>query len=129
MNKIIILGRLGADATVNTVNNKNVINLNVATSETWKNAQGERQEKTTWFNVAKWQESTAIVPYLKKGTQVLVEGSVELRTYEKKDGSEGASLNIKAQSITLVGGSGNSAAGNNGIQDAVVVDDNNDLPF
>lgn len=104
MNKAIIIGRVGKDATVNAVNGKNVINVPVAVSETWKDKSGEKQEKTTWFNVALWRENTAVATYLKKGTQVMVEGSIDVRTYQKADGNSGFSLELKAQNLELLGG-------------------------
>lgn len=107
MTKTIVIGHIGADAQVNTVNGKNVINLNVAHSEQWKDAQGNQQSKTTWFQVSRWTDKTGVVPYLKKGTLVYVEGKVDVKEYTKKDGTSGASLALTATEIQLLGGSKN----------------------
>ena len=138
MTKTIVIGHIGGDATVNTVNGKNVINFNVAHSETWKDSQGNQQSKTTWFQVSRWTEKTGVAPYLKKGTLVYVEGKVEVREYTKKDGSSGSSLALTATEIQLLGGGNKSeeSTGNapanvhsipGGLVNEVVVDD--DLPF
>lgn len=102
MTKTIVIGHIGADAQVNTVNGKNVINFNVAHSEQWKDAQGNQQSKTTWFQVSRWTDKTGVVPYLKKGTLVYVEGKVEVKEYTKKDGTSGASLALTATEIQLL---------------------------
>jgi single-strand DNA-binding protein len=73
MLKVLVIGHLGKDATVNNVNGKTVINFTVAHSEKYKDAQGDRQSKTTWVDCAWWSDRSAIVPYLKKGAQVYVE--------------------------------------------------------
>lgn len=96
-----IIGRLGKDATVNEVNGKKVINFSVCHSQ--KNKEGI--EKSTWVECAKWGETTGVAPYLKKGTQVFVEGLPDVNVYDKKDGSgQGASLRVMVNKIELLGG-------------------------
>ena len=80
MIKMQIIGNLGKDCVVNTVNGKNVINFTVAHTEKYKDSQGNNQEKTTWVDCAYWTDRTAISPYLTKGKQVFVEGNPEVRT-------------------------------------------------
>jgi len=75
MIKLQVIGNLGKDCVTNTVNGKNVINFNVAHTEKFKDGSGQQKEKTTWVECAYWTERTGIAPYLKKGTQVYVEGS------------------------------------------------------
>lgn len=103
MIKLMVIGNLGKDCTVNTVNGKNVINFSVAHTEKFKDSSGAQREKTTWVECAYWTDRTGISPYLKKGTQVYAEGSPEVRTYQSNDGKSGASLTLRVQSIQLLG--------------------------
>ena len=104
MLKLEIIGRIGKDATTNNVNGKTVINFNVAHSEKYTDQQGNKQEKTTWVDCAYWTDRTAIAPYLLKGGQVFVEGTPEVRTYPKNDGTTGASLTLRVGKVELLGG-------------------------
>jgi len=103
MIKLMVIGNLGKDCTVNTVNGKNVINFNVAHTEKFKDSTGAQREKTTWVECAYWTDRTGIAPYLKKGTQVYAEGTPEVRTYQTNDGKSGASLSLRVQSVQLLG--------------------------
>src|SRR5580704_10181234 len=103
MIKLQVIGNLGKDCVTNTVNGKNVINFNVAHTEKFKDAQGNQKDKTIWVDCAYWTDRTGIAPYLKKGTQVYVEGTPEVRTYPKSDGSTGASLTLRVVSVQLLG--------------------------
>ena len=98
-----VIGRLGKDCIVNTVNGKNVINFTVAHSEKYKDSQGNQQEKTTWVEAAYWTDRTAIAPYLTKGTQVYVEGTPEVRSFQRNDGTAGASLSLRVREVQLLG--------------------------
>ncbi|MHA4846341.1 single-stranded DNA-binding protein [Flavitalea antarctica] len=104
MIKLQAIGHLGKDCITNTVNGKNVINFSVAHSEKYKDAQGNQVEKTTWVECAYWTDRTAISQYLRKGTQVYVEGTPEVRTYPKNDGTTGASLTMRVLNVQLLGG-------------------------
>jgi single-strand DNA-binding protein len=104
MIKLQVIGHLGKDCTTNVVSGKNVINFSVAHSEKFKDASGALKERTTWVECAYWTERTGIAPYLKKGTQVYAEGSAEVRTYTKGDGSFGASMVMRVQNVQLLGG-------------------------
>lgn len=104
MLKMQAIGHLGKDALVNNVNGNNVINFSVAHTEKYKDGQGNAQEKTIWVDCSYWTEKTAVAPYLKKGTQVYVEGSPEVRQWEGKDGKAGVSLTLRVQSVQLLGG-------------------------
>ena len=109
MIKMQIIGNLGKDCVVNTVNGKNVINFTVAHTEKFKDSQGNQQEKTTWVDCAYWTDRTAVAQYLTKGKQVYAEGSPELKTYQKNDGTPGASLSLRVREVQLLGGRGDSA--------------------
>jgi single-strand DNA-binding protein len=103
MIKLMVIGNLGKDCTVNTVNGKNVINFSVAHTEKFKDSTGAQREKTIWVECAYWTDRTGISPYLKKGQQVYAEGSPEVRTYQTNDGKSGASLTMRVQSVQLLG--------------------------
>lgn len=106
MIKLQVIGNLGKDCVVNTVSGKNVINFTVANTERYRDSQGVNQEKTTWVDCAYWTDKTGIAPYLTKGRQVFVEGSPEVRTFTRQDGSSGASLSLRVREVQLLGGKG-----------------------
>ncbi|MFL5787365.1 MAG: single-stranded DNA-binding protein [Flavisolibacter sp.] len=111
MIKMQVIGHLGKDCLVNTVNGKNVINFTVAHSEKFTDSQGNKQEKTTWVECAYWTDRTAIAPYLQKGTQVFVEGTPEVRSFTRNDGTNGASLSLRVREVQLLGRKGEGSTG------------------
>ncbi|MFN2458345.1 MAG: single-stranded DNA-binding protein [Chitinophagaceae bacterium] len=106
MIKMQVIGNLGKDCVVNTVNGKNVINFTVAHTEKYKDSQGNNQEKTTWVDCAYWTDRTGLSPYLTKGKQVFVEGTPEVRSFTRNDGTAGASLSLRVREVQLLGGRG-----------------------
>lgn len=141
MIKLQVIGNLGKDCVTNAVNGKNVINFNVAHTEKYRDAQGNQKDKTIWVDCAYWTDRTGIAPYLRKGTQVYVEGTPEVRTYPKNDGSTGASLTLRVLSVQLLGnrgeggstGSGNSysagSSSSNVPSASDITEPIDDLPF
>src|SRR3954464_12836981 len=115
MIKMQVIGNLGKDCVVNTVNGKNVINFTVAHTEKYRDSQGNNQEKTTWVDCAYWTDRTAVAPYLQKGTQVYVEGQPEVRSFTRNDGTAGASLSMRVREVQLLGRKGENSGG--GYQD------------
>ncbi len=113
MIKLQVIGNLGKDCVVNTVNGKNVMNFTVAHTEKYKDSTGAQREKTTWVDCAYWSDRSGIAPYLKKGTQVYAEGTPEVRTYTTQDGKNGASLTLRVLNIQLLGSRSNDG-GNSG---------------
>ncbi|HEX7844706.1 MAG TPA: single-stranded DNA-binding protein [Chitinophagaceae bacterium] len=118
MIKMQVIGNLGKDCVVNTVNGKNVINFTIAHTEKYRDSQGNNQEKTTWVDCAYWTDRTALAQYLTKGKQVFVEGQPEVRSFTRQDGTAGASLSLRVREVQLLGGrsdnaGGGSYAGNN----------------
>ena len=111
MIKMQVIGNLGKDCVVNTVNGKSVINFTVAHTEKYKDSQGANQEKTTWVDCAYWTDRTAIAPYLLKGTQVFVEGTPEVRSFTRNDGTGGASLSMRIREVQLLGRKGDNSTG------------------
>lgn len=101
VNKVILVGNLGRDPEVRRLNDGNpVVNLRIATSETWKDkATGERKEKTEWHSVVIFNENLARVAeqYLKKGSKVYLEGSLQTRKWQDKDGQEKYTTEIVLQ--------------------------------
>jgi single-strand DNA-binding protein len=106
MIKLQVIGNLGKDCVTNAVNGKNVINFNVAHTEKFRDSQGNQKDKTIWVECAYWTDRTGIAPYLKKGTQVYAEGTPEVRTYTKNDGTAGVSLTLRVFNIQLLGSRG-----------------------
>lgn len=104
MIKLQVIGNLGKDCVTNQVNGKNVINFNVAHTEKYRDSAGNVKEKTTWVECAYWTDRVGVAPYLKRGSQVYVEGIPELRHYQKNDGTPGTSLSLRVMSLQLVGG-------------------------
>ncbi len=104
MIKMQVIANLGKDCVVNTVNGKNVINFTVAHTEKYKDSQGNNQEKTTWVDCAYWSDRTGLAPYLTKGKQVFVEGTPEVRSFTRNDGTAGASLSLRVREVQLLGG-------------------------
>ncbi len=113
MIKMQVIGNLGKDAIVNDVNGKSVINFTVAHTERYRDAQGNTKDKTIWVDCAYWTDRTAVAPYLKKGTQVYVEGQPDVRTYTTQDGRNGASLSLRIASVQLLGSKNNDSGNNN----------------
>jgi single-strand DNA-binding protein len=110
MIKLQVIGNLGKDCITNTVNGKNVMNFNVAHTEKFRDAQGNQKDKTIWVECAYWSDRTGIAPYLKKGTQVYVEGTPEIKTYPKNDGTTGVSLSLRVVNVQLLGSRGSGGA-------------------
>jgi single-strand DNA-binding protein len=105
VNKVILIGNLGRDPeTRYTTGGDAVTNLNLATTETWKDKSGEKQEKTEWHRVVLFGRQAEIAgEYLKKGRQVYIEGRLQTRKYTDKDGVEKYSTEIVADRMQLLG--------------------------
>ena len=88
MIKLQLIGHLGQDATVNDVNGRKVINFSVAHSEKYKNKEGVEVNRTTWASCAYWTEKVNLAMYLKKGTQVYIDGYPEAKTYRNSNTNE-----------------------------------------
>lgn len=101
VNKVTLIGNLGADPEVRRMNSGDaVVNLRIATSETWRDKQsGERREKTEWHSVVIFNEHIAKVAeqYLKKGTKVYLEGQLQTRSWEDQSGSKRYTTEIVLQ--------------------------------
>jgi len=104
--KVICVGRLGKDPEMRyTPSGVPVTSFNVATNRRWTNANGEQQEKTTWFRVTCWRKLAELTAqYLQKGRLVLVEGDIDASSWTDKEGNARASLEITATTVKFLGG-------------------------
>src|ERR1700751_1018150 len=107
-NKVILVGNLGRDAELRyTPGGAAVATLNLATTEVWNDKQGARQEKTEWHRIVLWgKQAESLQEYLTKGKQIYVEGSLQTRQWDDKEGNKRYTTEIKAHRITLLGGGG-----------------------
>jgi single-strand DNA-binding protein len=102
MIKMQVIGHLGQDATVNNVNGKSVINFSVAHSEKYKNKDGVDVNKSIWVSSAYWTDRINVAMYLKKGTQVYLEGVPDARTYTNKNNETLPQLSLRVTSLSLL---------------------------
>lgn len=105
VNKVILLGNLGRDPEVRFTNaGQAVANFSLATSESWKDKEGQRQEKTEWHRIVVWGKLAELCgQHLKKGRQVYLEGQLQTREWEDKDGSKRQTTEIVARDVTFLG--------------------------
>ena len=106
LNKVILIGRLTKDPEVRYLNNGDAsCNFGLATSEKWKNKTGESVEKTEFHNITMYRRLAEIAgQYLKKGSQVYLEGKIQSRKYQGKDGIERTAYDIIANEMKMLGG-------------------------
>ena len=107
INKVILVGNLGADPeTRYTPSGTAITNLRIATTESWKDRQtGEQVEKTEWHRVVMFDRLAEIsAEYLKKGSQVYIEGQLQTRKWQAQDGSDRYSTEIRARDMQMLGG-------------------------
>ena len=112
INKAIIVGNLGSDPEQKTAKNGSAITtISVATSESWKNNQGEMQEKTEWHRIVFFNRLAEIAgEYLRKGSQVYIEGRIQYRKWQAEDGSDRYSTEIMADNMQMLGSKGGQSA-------------------
>ncbi|HXD20279.1 MAG TPA: single-stranded DNA-binding protein [Vicinamibacterales bacterium] len=113
VNKVILVGNLGRDAELRyTPGGAAVATLNLATTEVWNDKGGQRQEKTEWHRIVLWgKQAESLQEYLTKGKQIYVEGRLQTRQWDDKDGNKRYTTEIKADRITLLGGGGGGGRG------------------
>ena len=113
VNKVILVGNLGRDAELRyTPGGAAVATLNLATTEVWNDKQGQKQEKTEWHRIVVWgKQAESLQEYLTKGKQIYVEGRLQTRQWDDKDGNKKYTTEIKADRITLLGGGGGGGGG------------------
>ncbi|MEQ9288573.1 MAG: single-stranded DNA-binding protein [Cyclobacteriaceae bacterium] len=140
VNKVILVGNLGKDPEVRHLENgRAVANFSLATSETYKNREGERVTQTEWHNIVLWGGLAELAEkYLKKGNQIYLEGKITNRSYEDKDGVQKYITEVVGREMTFLGGkpssgegvmdTGSSAA-SNATAPATSENEIDDLPF
>jgi len=141
VNKVILVGNLGKDPEVRHLDNgRAVANFSLATSETYKNKQGERVTNTEWHNVVLWTPLAEIAErFLKKGGQVYIEGKLTTRSWDDQDGNKRYTTEVVGREMTLLGSrpeGGSGAPQSNPANPAtespvssIPEDDTDDLPF
>src|SRR5256885_294180 len=113
VNKVILVGNLGRDAELRyTPGGAAVATLNMATTEVWNDKAGQRQEKTEWHRVVLWGKSAeSLTEYLTKGKQIYVEGRLQTRQWDDKDGNKRYTTEIRGDRVVLLGGGGGGGRG------------------
>ena len=112
INKVILVGNLGKDPEVRYMSNGNAVcNVTLATSESWKDKQtGEQKEKTEWHNIVFYRRLAEIAgEYLRKGSQIYVEGKLQTRKWQDKNGNDRYTTEIIANEMQMLGSRGGSA--------------------
>ena len=119
VNKVILVGNLGRDPEVRYMPNGDAVaNYSIATTETWKDKNGMRQEKTEWHNIVMYRRLAEIAgEYLKKGSSVYIEGRLQTRKWQDKQGNDRYTTEIVADQLQMLGGRNSNAAGQTPGQD------------
>ena len=106
VNKVILVGNLGRDAELRyTPGGAAIATINMATTEVWNDKAGQRQEKTEWHRVVLWGKSAeSLSEYLTKGKQIYVEGRLQTRQWDDKDGNKRYTTEIRGDRVVLLGG-------------------------
>lgn len=104
-NKVTLIGNVGRDPEVKQISaDRKVANFSIAVSDAYTDRNGVRQEKTEWFKIDFWNQKADIIEkYVRKGTQIFVEGKLSVRTYVDKDGKDRYSLEVLGSDFTLLG--------------------------
>ena len=112
VNKVILIGRLGRDPETRfTSGGQAVANFSLATDESYKDRNGERQKRTEWHKIVVWGKQAEIAQqYLKKGSQIFVEGRIQSREWQDKEGQKRTSFEIVATNFRMLGGRGDGMA-------------------
>ena len=124
VNKVILVGNLGRDIELRyTPGGAAVATLSLATTDVWNDKSGQRQEKTEWHRVVLWGKTAeTLAEYLLKGRQIYVEGRLQTRQWDDRDGNKRYTTEIRSDRVVLLGGRGSSGGGGGGgrheVQDA-----------
>lgn len=133
VNKVILLGNLGKDPEVRYLDNGvAVANISLATTENYKNKQGERVSQTEWHNVVFWRGLAEVAEkYLKKGDSIYLEGKIRTRKWEDKEGNTRYSTEVLADNMTMLGKKNSQVSDSQELtsNEKSVSNDEDDLPF
>ena len=116
VNKVILVGRLGRDPETRfTSGGQAVANFSVATDESYKDRNGERQKRTEWHKIVVWGKQAEIAQqYLKKGSLIFIEGRIQSREWQDKEGQKRTSFEIVASNFRMLGGRGDGGGSGGG---------------
>ena len=116
VNKAILIGNLGRDPELRyTQSGQAVVNFSIATTENWNDKSGERQERTEWHRIVVWGKTGEnCARFLSKGRTVYVEGRIQTREWDDREGQKRTTTEINAQTVTFLGGAGAGRAGEPG---------------
>jgi single-strand DNA-binding protein len=131
VNKAIIVGNLGKDPEVKFLTNGDAVcSFSIATTDSWKDKAGQKQEKTEWHNIVMYRKLAEIAgEYLKKGSPVYVEGALQTRKWTNKEGQERYTTEIVANSMQMLGGKTLQQEQNNTRNVPAVEGADEDVPF
>lgn len=131
MNKVILLGNLGADPELRMTNGgQAVLKLRLATQERYQDRSGTTQERTEWHSVVVWgKRAEALGKLLSKGSRILVEGSLRTSSYEDRDGQKRYKTEVQAHNIELCGGGQRGSDRQGEVVPARTEDIDDDIPF
>lgn len=131
LNKVMLIGNLGADPeTRATEAGVSITNVNLATSERYKDRNGEQQERTEWHRLVFWDKKSELVQqYCKKGEKIYIEGQLQTRSWEDKEGVKRYTTEVKVNQIVFLGSKNGAANNDEGsvVERAAVTQD--ELPF
>ncbi len=136
INKVILIGNLGKDPEVRyTPGGAAVANFTIATNENWTNKEGSREERTEWHRIVAWGKIAELCgEYLSKGRTIYVEGRLQTRKWQDKDGQEKYTTEIVAQTVQFLGGRGEGTGKSGGgasptMEAAAPMNVDDDIPF
>lgn len=138
LNKVTLIGRVGKDPEINTSKaGKKLASLSLATSEHWKDKQGQKQEKTEWHNIVVYNENLAkiIESYVRKGSQIYIEGQLQTRKWQDKEGKDRYTTEVvlqdfRGQIILLDSKSSNAPVAQSSNTNVYGIDDDSsEIPF
>ena len=144
VNKVILIGNLGSDPEVKyTPSGSAVANFNIATNESWMSKDGKKEERTEWHKIVVWSKLAELCgEYLSKGRPVYIEGRLQTRDWETKDGQKrsGLDLEVVAQTIQFLGSpmgdregrppaANRGARASGGVEEAAPLEVDDDIPF
>lgn len=104
LNKVLLIGRLGQDPELRTTTNgHSVVNVSLATTEQWKDQSGTKQERTEWHRLSLWNHTANIInKYCRKGSQIFVEGSLQTREWQDKEGNKRFTTEVNVRNVQLL---------------------------
>lgn len=113
LNKALLIGNLGNDPEArSTPSGQSVTNFNIATTRRWRDNNGEMREETEWHRIVVWgRQAETCKEYLKKGRQVFIEGRIQTRQWEDKEGNKKYTTEVIAQNVQFLGGGGGGGRG------------------